>query len=178
MDVMKAIRLVPAILIFAAAAYAAGSIQTILPPKNSVRGFSIMPKSLQYGKGDDISEIYDGGYELYTEAGVTEAARQMYQRGGDYVEVTVHTMKSPKAAADFLAYWQKEFKVKATTKGKTSSSFAITKPNAAVYFVTGTYFTTVIAFYAPEKAKKDLAAFQSVVEKRIASAKKESGSRK
>jgi len=166
MDLMKPRYLILTILVLAGAACAGTHVQSILPAKGSVKGFGVMPNSLQYGKGDDISKIYDGGYELYTKAGVIDAARQMYQRGNDYVEVTVHAMKSPKAAMDFLRYWQKENKVKSLTKGRLSTSFAIAKPNAAVYFVTGAYFTTAIAFYPADKAKKDLAGFQAEIEKK------------
>ena len=159
-------------LVIAGAACAAAKVQDALPAKGAVKGFGVMPKSLAYGKGDNISSIYDGGYEVYTKAGVIDAARQMYQRGNDYVEVTVHAMKSPKAALDFLRYWQKENKVKSLTKGKLSTSFVITKPSAAVYFVTGAYFTTATAFYPADKATRDLAGFEAVIEKRIVSSNK------
>lgn len=172
MDLMKAIHLILTVLVLAGAACAGTHVRGILPAKGSVKDFGIMSGSLQYGKGDDLSKIYDGGYELYAKAGVIDAARQMYQRGDDYVEVTVHAMKSPKTALDFLRYWQKEMKAKGLTRGKASTGFAITKPNAAVYFVTGVYFTTVMAFYPADKAKKDLASFQADIEKRIVSTSK------
>ena len=140
------------------------SVKSLLPAKNSVKGWSILADSLQYGKGNGLTSIYNGGYELYTKNGVVDAARQMYQRGNDYVEVTIHTMKSGKAAIDFLKYWQKQNKVKSLSRTKKSSYFTLAKPNTAVYFVTGKYLTTVNAFHAAEKAKKDVMAFMNVIE--------------
>jgi hypothetical protein len=151
----------------AASAYAAKSVQDLLPAKNAVKGWSILSGSLTYGKGIDLTKIYDGGYELYTKNGVVDAARQMYQRGDDCVEVTIHTMKSEKAALDFLKYWQKQNKIKSLSRTKKSSYFTITKPNAAAYCVTGKYFTTISAFHSPDKAKKDVAAFMGAVEGNI-----------
>ncbi len=143
------------------------TVQKLLPSANSVKGFTILADSLVYGKGNDISKIYNGGYELYTDNGVIDAARQMYQRGGDYVEVTVHTMKSDKAALDFLKYWQKENKAKSLAKSGGSTGFLVTKPGVTAYFVRGKYFATVSAFHAEEKAANDAATFRSVIDKAI-----------
>lgn len=153
----------------AAAAYAASvpAVQKILPDKDSVKGWSVFPDSLQYAKGDDLTKIYNGGYELYTKNGVVDAARQMYKSGDDYAEVTVHTMKSAKAASDFLKYWQKENKVKALSKTQKSTYFLITKPSVSTYSITGKYFTIVTTFSSGDKAQKDVKAFMAEVEKRV-----------
>lgn len=156
------------VLATVAAAVGAPAIEKLLPAKNAVKGWSILPNSLQYGKGDDISRIYDGGYELYTKNGVIDAARQMYQRGNDYAEVTVHTMKSPKAAVDFLKYWQSENKQPKLEKTKRSTGFVVTKPSVTAYFVTGKYLTTVSAFHEANRASKDVRAFVSAIEAKAA----------
>ena len=150
-------------LAVAATAAAVPVVQKALPGPNAVKGFAIMRGSLVYGKGDGISKIYDGGYELYTGNGVVDAARQMYQRGGDCVEVTVHTMKSDKAALDFIRHWQNENKVRQLTKSGASTGFVITKPNVMAYFVQGKYLVTVSAFHAAGKAAKDASAFSRVI---------------
>ena len=139
----------------------------LLPGKGAVTGFTSVADSLMYGKGENLTKIYDGGYELYTKNGVVDAARQIYQRGKDFVEVTVHTMKSEKAALSFLQYWQKQSDIKKLTKTKTSSSFLVTKPNVMEYSVTWKYFTTVTAYYTDTKAQKDVKAFTSAVAKNI-----------
>ena len=142
-------------------------VQQALPDKNAVKGFAILKGSLQYGKGTGLTKIYNGGYELYTDNGVVDAARQMYMRDSDYVEVTIHSMKSQKAAIDFLKYWQKQHKVKSLAKTKTRTGFVVTKPYVMSYFVVGKYFTTVTAFHDQAKAKKDVTAFTTAVEKNI-----------
>ena len=165
--------LVSVALAIAVSAFCASEppVQRMLPGSGSVKDFSIVARSLQYGKGSDLTRIYDGGYELYTKHGVVDAARQMYQRGGDYVEVTIHTMTSPKAALDFLKYWQKEYKAKSLEKGAASTGFVIAKPNVMAYFAAGRYFATVSAFHAADKATKDVKAFRSVIESRIRKAR-------
>jgi len=167
---MRYARVLSVALVFAAGvAMAAGvpAVQRLLPAKDAVKGFSVMANSLQYGKGDDISKIYNGGYELYIRNGVVDAVRQMYQRGDDYAEVTVHTMKTPKAAIDFLRYWQKEHKAPKLAKTGRSTGFVITKPNAMAYYVTGKYLTTVSAFHDPKKAVGDVKAFAKAVEDKV-----------
>jgi len=152
----------------ATVAIAASPVEKMLPAKNSVKGFSILADSLQYGKGNDIAKIYDGGYELYTKHGVIDAARQMYQNGSDYIEITIHTMKSPQAAMNFLKYWQKENKIKSLTKTGQSTGFIISKPDVSMHFVVGKYYTTITAFNSPDKAIKNVKTFSSVIIKRIA----------
>ncbi len=144
-------------------------VQKLLPAANAVKGFKTVPGSLVYAKGDELSKIYDGGYELYTKNGVIDAARQMYERDKDYVEVTVHTMKSEKAAADFLKYWQKENNVKSASKSSGTTFFVVTKPNVTLYFVKRQYFGTVSAFYAQDRAKKDVTMFSDAISKLIPS---------
>lgn len=157
------------LMVSLAAAWAATAplVQRMLPARDAVKGFAPVADSVQYGKGDDLTKIYNGGYELYTKNGVVDAARQLYQRKSDYVEVTIHTMKSKKTAADFLGYWQKQHKVVTLTRSGDSRSFLVTKPNVMSFSITGTYFATVSAFHAPEQAVADVRAFTSAVEKSI-----------
>lgn len=68
-----------------------------------VPGWSVMADSTTYVQGDGLTQIYNGGYEVYTKAGVADAVRRIYMQGEDYVEVTVHGMKSSQSAKDFLA---------------------------------------------------------------------------
>ena len=156
------------LLVFALAAYAATApVLQLLPNSNAVKGFGVLSGSLQYGKGDDLTKIYDGGYELYTKGGVIDAARQMYQKKKEYVEVTIHTMKSEKVAIDFLKYWQKENKIKSLTKSAASNGFLVSKPNTSAYFVKQKYFYTVSTFRSDTAAKQSVNAFVTAIAKRI-----------
>lgn len=155
------------LLVFAAGVHAAGvpAVEKLLPAKGDVAGFVVMPDSLVYGKGTDVSKIYNGGYELYTKNGVIDAAKQMYQRGNDYIEVTVHTMKSKKAALDFVKYWAKQREAKPIAS-KLGTGFTVKKPNIMTYYAMGRYFVTVSAFYSADKAAKDAIAFVAAVKKK------------
>jgi len=156
------------LLMFAAGVHAAGvpAVEKLLPAKGGVAGFVIMPDSLVYGKGADVSKIYDGGYELYTKSGVIDAAKQMYQRGRDYIEVTVHAMKSGKAALDFVKYWAKQRGSKPVAT-RLGTGFTVSKPNVMAYYAMGKYFVTVSAFYSTDKSVKDATAFVAAVKKKI-----------
>ncbi|MGQ9454908.1 MAG: hypothetical protein ACUVRS_05240 [Armatimonadota bacterium] len=143
------------------------AIKKLLPSDGAVKGFKIVAGSFVYGKGHDLSKIYDGGYELYIKNGVIDAGRQMYQRDKDYVEVTMHTMKSDKAATDFLKYWQKENGVKSLSKSSGTTYFVVTKPSVGLYFIKRHYFGTIAAFYPEERAKKDVTAFRDEIARLI-----------
>ena len=168
MRLPRAVFLIACVLIVGAAhAAPTPRVQKMLPPTNAVKDFATMPGSLQYAKGDDMTALYDGAIDVYTKNGVIDAARQMYQRKDDLIEVTIHTMKSKQAALDFLKYWQKEHKVKSLTKGRTRTSFEITNPSLMVYFVVKNYFVTVFAGYPVASARKDVGSFVNVTDKRI-----------
>ena len=159
--------MVAALAVLAAGACAAGTpdVRKLLPVKSEVAAFGILADSLVYGKGADLSKIYDGGYELYTRNGVIDAAKQMYQRGSDYVEVVVHTMKSDNAALGFVKYWASQRGGKVTT-AKLGTGFVARKPNVMAYYAMGRYFVTVSAFHAADKAAKDAEAFLAVIKKK------------
>lgn len=140
--------------------------QRLLPVKNEVAGFGIVPETLIYAKGAAISNIYDGGYELYTKNGVVDAARQMYQQDKSYLEVTVHTMKSGKAALAFLKYWAKERGSKMRVS-KAYSGFMVKKPNFMAYYTLGKYFVTVSAFGSEDNAKKNAEDFMLAIKKKM-----------
>ena len=77
-------------------------IQKLLPA-SGFKGWSIVADSYAYGKELGLTEIYDGGYKEYLDAGVIEAAKQMYQRKKVFADVTVHRMKSEASAKAFYA---------------------------------------------------------------------------
>lgn len=160
--------LITALLLIAAvtACVAMPALQKLLPTKGDVAKFDAMADSLTYGKGDDVSKVYNGGYEVYTNRGVVDVARQMYQRDKDYIEVTVHTMKTSKAALDFVKYWSKERGGKVRTT-KRYSGFTVTKPNAMGYYAFGKYFLTVSAYYPATRSAKDLEAFALAIRKKV-----------
>lgn len=88
----------------------------LLPKTSEVKGWEVSKNSLTYGSGKTLTDIYDGGYELYTKNGVLDAAQQMYRNKKDTAIVTIHQMESDKAAEKFLEYWQKSDSKESTYK--------------------------------------------------------------
>lgn len=78
----------------------------LLPAVSELKGWKEVSGSYLTGKGEGLTAIYNGGYQLYLDNGVQEAAQKVYQRGDLYVTVTTHTMKDPAAARKFVGYWR------------------------------------------------------------------------
>ncbi len=71
-------------------------------------GWSEMASARVVAKGDKgLMNLYNGGYEVYTKAGVLEAAQGIWSKGSTYVTLTVHLMQRPGQGAAFVNYWKK-----------------------------------------------------------------------
>ncbi|HSW37983.1 MAG TPA: hypothetical protein VLL97_00650 [Acidobacteriota bacterium] len=156
-------------LLFAAFALAAGMHTGLYASKNTlmqiasdrlVDGWKVVPESTTYGLGDGLWDIYNGGYEVYTEAGVVEALRRLYTRDNDYVEVTVHTMNSPRSARAFLEDRHKmETGKEAPRIPEWNSFLASGAGSTTLYAITGSWFITVVAHHEGEKGKQQTTLF-------------------
>lgn len=81
----------------------------LLPGNDAVRRWEVYSDTLAYGAGIGLTDIYNGGYELYTDNGVLDAAQQMYRsvwRAEDIAIVTIHRMSSTETAQRFLDHWR------------------------------------------------------------------------
>ena len=177
------------LLALAASLWAAGqpAVTRLLPGANdkALPGWKPLADGLQYGKGESLTNIYDGGYQDYVDAGVVDAARNLYQRGKDMVEVTVHTMKSARAAEAFFNREVKANDAKRVTfalprppgaapQPKHAMAIAATREQALGYAYAGKYYITVTSMYGGTKARKDVGHFLEVVLKKAAAAAKAS----
>jgi hypothetical protein len=125
-----------------------------------VSGWSTLPDSTTYGHGGGLADIYNGGYQAFTDAGVEDALRRIYVNGEEYVEVTVHGMKSPSFARKFLSdrYRMETEKEAPNTPGW--NSFTASGPGGATaYVVQGKYCIVVVAYSGGEKGKEQAALF-------------------
>ena len=128
-----------------------------LLPKSGDLGWTVMKDSHQYGKGEGLTEIYDGGYKQYTDAGVTEASKQTYQKGKAFLEIVLHRMKSARAARDFYDYWKTEAGKSAKNVSKPfAETIWITGGSAYGYLVTGGYLVIAAATTSDKKSVSDL----------------------
>jgi hypothetical protein len=128
--------------------------------ENPVDGWNVLPDSSTYGSSDGLADIYDGGYELYTDAGVLDALRRIYVKDEEYVEITVHGMRSSQAARDFLA---DRFAMETGKEAPTGSGWdrftASGAGSTTAYCIRGLYFITVVAYHDGEKGKAQTEPF-------------------
>lgn len=162
---MRTARYTALVLMLLLAVAAAADQATLLKvaPDTLLRGWSPVKDTTVYGSGNDITRIYNGGYEVYTKAGVTEALRRLYSRKADYAEVTVHRMKTPKAAAAFLAdRYKMETRKKlgaGVTRFSTSGSGSTT-----AYAIAGVWYLTVVTYDSSAKARQDASELRAALE--------------
>ncbi|MDO8588261.1 MAG: hypothetical protein Q7T82_14630 [Armatimonadota bacterium] len=147
-----------------------------------LKGWKAVPDAQQYAKGKDLTDIYDGGYERYLEAGVLDAARNLYQRGPDIVEVTVHTMKSKKTAETFFDTEIKANKANrirfslpgmrgAAAQPKHEMAIAYSQEQSLGYAYAGKYYITVTSMYGGAKARNEIGGFLETILKKAAKPK-------
>ncbi len=125
-----------------------------------VAGWNLLKDSTIYGSGIGLADIYDGGYEVYTNAGVVDALRRMYVKGEEYVEATVHYMKSPSAARAFLEErYKMETGKKAPAKAEWNRFTASGAGGATEYAIEGFYFIIVMSYHGGDEGKEQAAPF-------------------
>ncbi len=119
-----------------------------LPVSGEVKGWDVKDGTLVYAVGKDLTEIYDGDYQTYTNAGVLEAAQQAYERNGQIVIVTIHQLDSFVHAKNLYKKFEAQDKKKSTYKKLTllsESYFYSTSDAANGYLFRGKYYVTVQA---------------------------------
>ena len=168
---MRKALLVAGVLALAVAAFAAVAPSKLLPSDGAVKGWKAVPGARVEAKGDDISKIYNGGYEFYVKNGVTSAARDLYLRGSAVMEVTVHTMKSEKAAQAFFEHWKKELRAKSVEKKDGYALFTSPKPPSG-WLVSGVYLISAVPSKSGVGPAKDSRTFLIAVQKKIRAAGK------
>ncbi len=97
-------------------------------PDSGFKGWTLIKDSHLYGKGSGLTEVYDGGYKEYLDAGVLEASKQTYKNATVFADLTIHRMKSPASAK---AFYDKQLKL----AGK--QAVEVNKPFRAFTWITG-----------------------------------------
>ncbi|MEJ2108347.1 MAG: hypothetical protein P8Z37_00240 [Acidobacteriota bacterium] len=150
---------------------AEASEQTLLgiAVDNPVDGWNVMPDSTVYGHGDGLTDIYNGGYQTYTRAGVMDALRRIYVHGDDYIEVTVHGMESASSARKFLAD-RYRMETGETAPDDTDWDHFTVSPSGAVtaYAARGRWFIMVVSYLEGNQGKELTAVFMEALNERAA----------
>ena len=87
------------------------------PTAAEVPGLRAIGAARTCGGGEELTVIYDGGFERYLKAGVTRASQRYFRVAGATVEVTLHQMKSEEAADTFLTSLCKDIKAQPESRG-------------------------------------------------------------
>ena len=134
----------------------------LLPKSGDVKGWGVYPDTLVYGSGKSLTDIYNGGYELYTKNGVLDAAQQIYRCKGDTAIVTIHRMSSMRAGTRFFEYWRKSDKKQPTFKSPiilTECYVYLDDGTASGYLIRNRYFVTVSVYVSGGKGGSAAEAF-------------------
>ena len=87
------------------------------PTAAEVPGLQALGDARHCGGGEELTVIYDGGYQRYVQAGVISASHGFFRIPGGTVEVTLHEMKNQEAADKFLASLCKDIKAPVESRG-------------------------------------------------------------
>ena len=105
--------------------------QKLLPPDTALPGWKTVAGSDVSVTGDGLQQLYDGGFEVWTNAGVLGASQRMYRAADkSYLTLVVHSMRDSKAAATFLEYWRKQQKAPAATPLASGKVFVFSEAGA------------------------------------------------
>jgi hypothetical protein len=143
------------------------------PRAGDLPDLTLVEGSHQAGAGEGLTQIYDGGYERYTKAGVKRASQQYYKLAGRTVEIVIHELKSAPAAVKFFASFCQDTgaKVEPIKLGaKTGKLCAAPAEGSAYgYLTVGAFFVASSVDKADAKPARDLL---TVTGERLAGVKK------
>ncbi len=166
---------VAAMALGAAAVIAASPGETklgkCLPTNNEVAGWTIIANTYKYcPTPNSLSELYDGGFEVYVEAGIIKAASQGYKRGSKKIIVYIHEFKT---ATQCKSYWSKEVKRYGERYGKTTvtardgAAYSKVGPQVIGNIYRGKVHAKVVALGTDKGQQEATAAFMKKISERI-----------
>lgn len=164
--------LLPAVILLIflpGSAHGSGNDLMEIAVDSPLSGWTIVPESTVYGSGDGLQQIYNGGYEVYTGAGILDALRRMYAHGGEYIEVTVHTAESPQSALAFLSDRHRMETGEAAPLMPDRPRFTASGAGSTTaYAARGSYFIIVVAYHGGDKGRRLTARFMASLEENAA----------
>ena len=138
------------------------TLKKLLPNDQQVKGWTVFPKSYVYARDKSLTSIYDGGYKLYLDRGVTEAVQQTYRGKPGLITFTVHGMRSKPDARKFYDYWKQAVGKQATMRTLPLSQQALTYSTdgaANGYLWNGRYLLIATGTADTPAARNALAGF-------------------
>jgi len=147
------------------------ALKKLLPRGGEVSGWSIYADTYQYcASPDELYKIYDGGDQEWIDAGVAEAAQQVYKKGKLRMVVTVHRMKTWQRAK--ALYKKKDAGIKSQPgyrRIKLKQAYSLCRANGVTtgYGWTKTYFMTYTLNTAKASGTTTTRAFMKAVVRKI-----------
>ncbi|NCO32847.1 MAG: hypothetical protein GW893_03110 [Armatimonadetes bacterium] len=147
------------------------TVSELLPRDHEIPGWGVYANTLLYcPKPDDFTEIYDGGFELYTDNGAMEAATQLYKGMETTAEIVIHRMKTWEQSKAFFRYWLKQRDPKSliNVPAITNDSFVAREGRTtAGYLWRGAFFVTVKVNTTGKDSERVTLAFLKLISKKV-----------
>ena len=162
--------------LLATAAFAAAKVPAIakLLPEKEVSGWQPFEDSLTYGKGDAMTEIYNGACPEYQKQGIVEAVQQIYQTADSQfiMEVILNKAKTEKRAKAFFEKQRKALGGGNPVKIGKGQMFLVSKKPVQGYIQVKGYVSSVVPTYDDNRASNDCRAFLKAIGNKLDKAKK------
>lgn len=150
------------------------AVVLLLPGAEEVEGWGVVEDSLTYcPTPDSLTDIYDGGFGHYVEAGVQRAVVQAYGSEEDLILVYLHEMASPEQAE---AIWKElhgslldgESGLLSDLEAKDGAFLYVGAGQSSGYLWRERFYCDVVAAGEEEKEQKAVGEFLGLLGKRIA----------
>jgi hypothetical protein len=90
-------------------------------------GVGVTGETFFCGGGEDLTPLYDGGYQRFAKAGVQAASRRYFVLDATTAEMVVHQMKDEKSAQAFLVSLCRDLEAKVENKHGSKYCLATSK---------------------------------------------------
>lgn len=163
-----------AILVLAATAAIAAKITVgqCLPASDEVKGWKVIDGTYkECREPNELMDLYNGGWEVYRDAGITRAATQSYKKDKQIV-VYIHEFSTADKAA---AYYKKEVDAAARRGGGSTkvevqggqAAYSVAGPVTTGNLVRGKVHARVNAMGTTDESKQGTAGFLQAIAKKV-----------
>lgn len=150
-------------------------IVSALPTEKELQGWKPMADALVHVKGAELTQLYNGGFEVWTSRGVLEAAAQTYKKDKLYMTITAHRLSTPAKAKAIVAYWkakQKESRPSTLNIAGGTGYWVQAAGATNLYWQQSQYYATFEIPKATPEAKAASLAARAVWSKKLKAALK------
>lgn len=168
-----ALALVAVFVLSATAVIAARiTVGLCLPGSDEVKGWKVIDATYkECRETDELMDLYNGGWEVYRDAGIVKAATQSYKKDKQIV-VYIHEFSSADKAA---AYYKKEVEAAAKRGGGSTkvevqggqAAYSVAGPVTTGNMLRGKIHARVNAMGTTDESKQGTAGFLQGIAKKV-----------